>query len=356
MKHPWLAGLDPEDREFLLVLGACTFAYGLAVWGLSFVPTPTRSSTDVASLPPRIAKLIMEAPPPPPIALTPPAPASTESASIETRPEKPSRKTKPDAKRDPAHEVPPPPEPVPLSEDEIQARAAAALEEARLRLEAETASRREQARAVAKQSGLLKALADSGGGGGVGQGPAIDRVLGDVSVLSNPSLQPSGSAGAGAGLGQGTGEGVGSGSGGSRLSVDEIVAGLKGDGTGEAVVLAGRSSAQVSSSLSVEDELLAKRSDESINKLLKTLDPWLKLKYHAALKDRPDLGDYLSVQFTITAAGDVIDCQIRESRLRYPPLEDAILKRFCLLKFAPLTAGTGEEVTVIRPIDFARFT
>jgi hypothetical protein len=243
-----------------------------------------------------------------------------------------------------------------VSEEELQARAVAALEEARLRLEAETAARREQDRAVAKQSGLLKALADAGGGGGVGQGSGIDRVLGDVSVLSNPALPPSGSAGSGAGLGQGTGQGVGPGSGGSRLSVDEIVAGLKGEGTGEAVVLAGRSRANVSSSLSVEDELLAKRSDESIHRMLKSLDPWLKLKYHAALKDQPDLGDFLSVRFTITAEGDVVGCQVRESRLGYGPLEDTILKRICLLKFPPLTQGVGEDIDATYTIDFARFT
>ncbi len=357
MRSAWLAGIEPEDREFLLVLGACTFAYGLAVWGLSFVPTPTHSSTDVTSLPPRIAKLIMEAPPTPRVALTPPAPAPTSPAPAAERPEKAASKPKTEAKKAaPAREIPPPSEPVQLSEEELQARAAAALEEARLRLEAETAARREQDRAVAKQSGLLKALADAGGGGGVGRGPAIDRVLGDVSVLSNPALPPSGSAGSGAGLGQGTGQGVGPGSGGTRLSVDEIVAGLKGEGTGEAVVLAGRSTAQVSSSLNVEEELLAKRSDVSIHKMLKTLDPWLKLKYHAALKDQPSLGDFLSVGFTITAEGDVVDCRVRESRLGYPPLEAAILKRICLLKFQPLTQGIGEVIDATYTIDFTRFT
>jgi TonB family protein len=112
----------------------------------------------------------------------------------------------------------------------------------------------------------------------------------------------------------------------------------------------------VSSSLSVEEELLAKRSDASIHKMLKTLDPWLKLKYHAALKDQSDLGDFLSIRFTITGEGDVIDCQVRESRLGYPPLEDAILKRICLLRFPPLTGGVGEDIDATYAIDFARFT
>jgi TonB family protein len=122
------------------------------------------------------------------------------------------------------------------------------------------------------------------------------------------------------------------------------------------VVLAGKASARVSSALSVEEELLAKRSDESIQKMLKTLDPWLKLKYHAALKDHSHLGDFLSVGFTITADGDVVGCQVRESRLGYPPLEDAILKRICLLKFQPLTQGVGEVIDATYTIDFARFT
>jgi TonB family protein len=223
-------------------------------------------------------------------------------------------------------------------------------------LEAEAAARRDQARSVARQSGLLKALADAGGGAGVGQGPVIDHVLGDVSVLSNPALPSSGVAGSGAGLGEGSGQGLGAGTGGTRLSVEDLVAGLRGEGSGEAVVLSGKASADVSSSLTVEQELLAKRSDESIHKMLKTLDPWLKLKYHGALKDRPDLGDFLSVRFTITAEGDVIDCQVRESRLGSAPLEETILKRICLLKFPPLTHGVGEDIDATYTIDFARFT
>jgi hypothetical protein len=348
------SGMARDDRDFFIALGACTLAYGLAVWGLSFVPMPTRSSTDVASLPPRIAKLIMEAPPPPPIALTPPSLPTEPAAPAETGTAPKARKgpAKPEAKP----ETTPPPEPPPLSEVELQARAEAAMQQARIRMEAEAAARREQARAVAKQSGLLKALAESGGGSGVGQAPALDRVLGDVSVLSNPTLPKSGSAGAGAGLGTGSGEGVGAGAGGTRLSVDQLVAEIQGSGTGEAVVLVGKSSAQVNSALNVEQELLAKRSDESIHKMLKTLDPWLKLKYHAALKERPDLGDFLSVRFTITAEGDVVGCQVRENRLEYAPLEDAILKRICLLKFQPLAGGVGEDIDATYTIDFARFS
>jgi TonB family protein len=317
------------------------------------VPVPTRSSTDVASLPPRIAKLIMEAPPPPPIALTPPSLPAEPSAQTETGTAPKARKEP--AKREPKPESPPPPEPV-LSEAELQARAEAAMQQARIKTEAEAAARREQARAVAKQSGLLKALAESGGGSGVGQAPALDRVLGDVSVLSNPTLPKSGSAGAGAGLGTGSGEGVGAGSGGTKLSVDQLVAGIQGEGSGEAVILAGKSSAQVKSSLSVEEELLAKRSDESVYKMMKTLEPWFKLRYHAARKERPDLGEFLSVRFTITAEGDVVGCQVRESRLGYPPLEDAILKRICLLKFQPLIGGIGEDIDATYTIDFTRFS
>jgi outer membrane biosynthesis protein TonB len=350
------SNLARDDRDFLVALGACTLAYGLALWGLSFVPTPTRSSTDVASLPPRIAKLIMEAPAPPPVTLAPPSapaePTEPSAPSTEPKPRKgpAKRETPPEAKSTPPEPAPP------LSEAELQARAQAAMQEARIRMEAEAAARREQARAVASQSGLLKALAETSGGGGVGQAPALDRVLGDVSVLSNPNAPKSGSTGAGAGLGTGSGEGVGSGSGGTKLSVDQLVAGIQGGGTGEAVVLAGKSSAQVKSSLSIEEELQAKRSDESIHKMMKTIEPWLKLRYHGALRDQPSLGDFLSVQFTIKAEGDVEGCTVRESRLGYPPLEDAILKRICSLKFPPLTGGVGEDVDATYTIDFARFS
>ena len=337
------ATLERDDREFLVILGACGLGYALLAAALSFVPTPTRSATDVASLPPRIARLILEAPPaPPPPLIAPPAspdaPTAREAASTPGRVAKKS-------------ETPPPPQPAPPSEAQIQADAEAALVEARLRLEAEAAARREQNRAVAKQSGLLKALsADGGGGKGVGEPAALDRVLSDVSVLSNPSLAPAGAGGAAGDLG----EGSGSASGGGRLSVDDVVSGLKGQGAGEAVILAGKASTRVDSALVVKGASPT-RSDESIRKVLKGLDPWLKFQYHKAQRDRPDLGASLAVEFTITPQGDVVNCRVASSTLGYPPLEETITKRFCLLTFPPLDEGADDEVTTKYLIDFEGF-
>src|SRR3989338_6384225 len=193
-----VAPFERDDREFLVILGACGLGYALLAAALSFVPPPTRSATDVASLPPRIAKLILEAPPAPPPALIAPPTASLETPAAREVEPKPGRVAK-------KPEAPPPPQPPPPSEEKIRADAEAALTEARLRLEAEAVARHEQNRAVAKQSGLLKALsADGGGGTGIGEPAALDRVLSDVSVLSNPSLAPTGAGGAGGDLGAGS--------------------------------------------------------------------------------------------------------------------------------------------------------
>ena len=339
--------LERDDREFLLILGACGLGYALLAAVLSFVPTPTRSATDVASLPPRIAKLILEAPPVPPPALIAPPTASLETPAAREAAPKPGRVAK-------KPEAPPPPQPPPPSEEQIRADAEAALTEARLRLEAEAAARHEQNRAIAKQSGLLKALSADGGGTGVGEPAALNRVLSDVSVLSNPSLAPTGAGGAGGDLGEGSGSGAGSGPGSGRLSVDAVVSGLKGQGTGEAVILTGKASTRVDSALVVKGASPT-RSDESIRKALKGLDAWLKFQYHKAQRDHPSLGAGLTIEFTITPQGDVVNCRVASSTLEYPPIEETITKRFCLLTFPPLDEGADDEVTTKYFIDFEGF-
>jgi TonB family protein len=348
--HPRTSPFASDDREFLLILAACSLGYALVVAALSFVPTPSRSTTDVASLPPRIAKLVLQAPPPTPAKRVVPAP---EAASPSEAPVAPKPKAGTSAKK-----VALPPPPAPPSEAERPVDTEAALAEARLRLEAEAAAARERNRAVAKQSGLLKALAGGTGGASPGGNPAaLDRVLSDISVLSNPALPPTGQGGGGPGLG-GTGQhglgGSGSGGGGG-VSVEDVIAGLKGQGTGDAVVLAGRGSARVESALVVKGAGPT-RSEESILRVLKGLNAWLKFQYHKAQRDQPALGSSITIEFTITPQGDVTDCRVASSALNDPPLENTILKRFCLLKFPPLEEGADDEVTVKYPIDFEGFS
>jgi TonB family protein len=183
-------------------------------------------------------------------------------------------------------------------------------------------------------------------------------VLSDISVLSNPTLPPTGQGGGGPGLG-GTGQhglgGSGSGGGGGGVSVDDVIAGLKGQGTGDAVVLAGRGSARVESALVVKGAGPT-RSEESILRVLKGLNAWLKFQYHKAQRDQPALGSSITIEFTITPQGDVTDCRVASSALNYSPLENTFLKRFCLLKFPPLEEGADDEVTVKYPIDFEGFS
>lgn len=352
--HPRIRSFTTDDREFFLILVACSVAYTLLVTALSFVPAPNRSTTDVSSLPPRIAKLILEAPPPAPAKLIAPTEATPSNA-----PAGPKPKTGTTAKKMEPRPATRPPEPPQAAEAPVDAEKA--LAEARLRLEAEAAAAREHNRSVAKQSGLLKALAGEAGGASPGGNPdALDRVLSDISVLSNPALPPTGQGGGGPGLG-GTGQhglgGSGSGGvgGGRGLSVDDVIAGLKGQGTGDTVVLGGKGSARVESALVVKGAGPT-RSEESILRVLKGLNAWLKFQYHKAQRDQPALGGSITIEFTITPQGDVTDCRVASSALNYPPLEDTILKRFCLLKFSPLTADADDEVTVKYPIDFEGFS
>jgi len=123
---------------------------------------------------------------------------------------------------------------------------------------------------------------------------------------------------------------------------------------GEAVVLAGKTSTRVDSALVVKGASPT-RSDESIRKALKGLDAWLKFQYHKAQRDRPSLGAGLTIEFTITPQGDVVNCRVASSTLGYPPLEETISKRFCLLTFPPLDEGADDEVTTKYFIDFEGF-
>ncbi|MEO6666134.1 MAG: AgmX/PglI C-terminal domain-containing protein [Nitrospiria bacterium] len=334
--------IESDDREFLAILAGCGVAYSLAIGLLALVPTPTRSTTDVASLPPRIAKLILEAPPAPARLLAPSVPVSIPS------PEAPAAKTtSPRTKpAKPKIETPAPPATTPEETPPIDIQAA--LNEARLRLEAEAAARREQNRAIAKQSGLLKALSGNGGGGGIGQAPALEKVLSDVSVLSNPALTPGGSGRDTAGLGAGA---TGTGSGESRLSVHDVVSGIKGEGTGEAVILAGKATAQAESSLVVKGASPL-RSRDSIQAVAKSLDRWTRFRYNQALAENPLLRGRIAVEFTIHPEGSVTDCRVVSTTLNYPPLEEAIAKRFCALQFPPLPEGSEDMVTVEYPIPF----
>jgi TonB family protein len=329
----------PDDREFLLILAWCALGYGLLAAMLSLVPTPSRSTTDVASLPPRIAKLILEAPRP----IPPPATASGQASETA-----PTPRPGPRAKK----AAPAPTPQAPPSSVEGPGDPEAALAAARLRLEAEAAATRARDRAVAQHSGLLRAL---GGDSAPGGNPdALNRVLSDISVLSNPALPATGRGGGGPGLG-GTGrDGLGAGGGGAA-SVDDVIAGLRGQGSGDAVVLGGRGGTRVDSSLVVKGASPI-RSEESILRVLKGLNAWLKFQYHKAQRDQPILGTNITIEFTITPSGEVTDCRVASSMLNYPPLEETIRKRFCALTFAPLADDADDEVKVIYPINFAGFS
>jgi TonB family protein len=98
------------------------------------------------------------------------------------------------------------------------------------------------------------------------------------------------------------------------------------------------------------------RSEESILRVLKGLNAWLKFQYHKAQRDQPALGTTITIEFTITPSGEVTDCRVASSTLNYPSLEDTIRKRFCALTFAPLADDADDEVKVIYPINFEGFS
>jgi TonB family protein len=286
--------LDAEqDRKFRR-LWMTLLAIGIVLAILfTLLPAPERVPLAEQSIPPRLAKIIIERKPPPP---PPPPPQVVEEPKPVEQPE---------------------PQPVPQPEQR--------QEQARRRAEAQLANVRDELASI-RQS-LAEPIGDTRNlTGTVGAESRAERSL----ITSRAGT---GSAGvASTGTSRGFGSGAGALAGHTTGTVQSSVASV---GTG-ASVSRGGSGKPGRSAEEIEQEF--DRNKGAIYGL-----------YIRALREQADLQGKVVLEFTIAPEGAVTACRVVSSELNHPELEGRICARVRGFRFP---ARDVAAVTTTKPIDF----
>jgi TonB family protein len=305
---PWTGDAD-EERAFrklwtTLLLGCVLL--GTIVW---LIRVPEEAFDARTSVPPRLAKIIIEKeiPPPPP----PPPPKELEQPkpeALKPTPVKP-REREPDLAR---------------TQRARQQAARAGL----LAFQDQLADIRQQFELTKDQ---LTPTANTTGevdGPSRAERSLITSKVGAASAGINTSGQ---SRGFGGGAGNLGGHGT-----------TQMVVPFGGSGGGSA--LAGRSEAR-RSGVSGKPS----RSREEIETVFDRNKGALYALYTRAQRENPELQGKLVLELTITPAGEVVMCRVVSSELKDAELERKIVARVKLFRFEPKDV---EPITASKPIDF----
>jgi TonB family protein len=293
---PWTP--SEEERGRLRRLLAICFGITLLLCVLlPLLPIPATQSDRVDTVPPRLAKLVLERkviPPPPP-----PAPPKVDPVPQATDPK-----------------------PVPQQAPQVD--------------------RAQDARRKAAQAGLLPfqdqlaALRDAAVLDKAGQTRNLAGKVGETTRAERSLITSKVGSGSGgintAALSRGYGGGAGALSGHETTQVSSALGGDAG-----ADVRRGSSSTKAARSRE-EIELIFDRNKGAIYAL-----------YSRALRDKPDLQGKVVLELTISAGGDVTQCTVVSSDLNDPDLERKLVARVKLFKFE---ARDVESITTTKPIDF----
>ena len=302
---PWDDAGDQEQRFRTILQRIGVTALVLCIL-MSLLPLPERDPQLKQSVPPRLARLLIEKPAPIPL---PPPPV--------VQPEQQQRQ-----------------EPVPPTERATESKTRPAAE------------RKTTARERAGKAGLLpfvdqlaelrdsKALNSitSGGTsytGAVGDSPQVERAL----ITSKAGV---GSGGINtAGMSRNTG---GSGLGGrSTTQVSSGLAALGGGGSGGASEDGGAGGQRAS------------RSREEIERVFDQNKGAIYALYNRALRENPELQGKLVLKLTIEASGEVSQVEIISSELADQELERKLVQRIRMFRFLEKDVP---PVTTTKPIDF----
>lgn len=287
--------LDAAQERGFRKLWMTLLAVGLVLAVLvSLIRLPERSALVQETIPPRLAKIVIEREPPPP---PPPPPQPVDEP-------KPVEQPKP--------EVVPQPE--------------QRQEQARRRAEAQLASVRDEL------ASIRQALQDPPAGqtrnltGAVGADSRAERSL----ITSRAGT---GSAGvASADTSRGFGGGAGSVTGHTTAAVQSNVASI---GEGASVSRGGSGKAG--------------RSAEEIEQVFDSNKGAIYALYTRALRDQADLQGKVVLEFTIAPEGAVTACRVVSSELNHPELEGRICTRVRGFRFP---ARDVAAVTTTKPIEF----
>ena len=305
---PW----EAEDRDaffrklWMAFLAACLLI-GIVIW---LIKLPERALDVQATIPPRLAKIIIEKeipPPPPPVAVEP------EQEPEVTRPE-------PDKVR-------------PQEKTPDLARTQNARERA---AKAGLLAFEDQFKDIRQQFDTTKeTLEQTANTTGEENGPSrAERSL----ITSKVGTASAGISASGTSRGFGGGAGNLGGVSSTRVQVPfgGSGAGSAINGGGDGVKRSGRSGK-------------ASRSREEIETVFDRNKGAIYALYGRALRDQPELKGKVVLEFTIAPSGEVTMCRIVSSELNASELERKIVARVRLFRFE---AKDVEAITTTKPIDF----
>ncbi|MEZ5500132.1 MAG: AgmX/PglI C-terminal domain-containing protein [Steroidobacteraceae bacterium] len=295
---PWEADLDNEAffaKLWRILLLAC-IALGILIW---LIDVPERDTNLAPSVPPRLAKIVIEKEIPPP----PPPPV------VEPEPIKPTDQAKPREQS---------PRPKPDARERASKAGLLAFQDDLADLRQQFELTKEQMTPTANDTGAI-------------DGPTRS----ERSLITSKVGQSSGGINT---AGQSRGFGGGSGNLGGHATTQVVVpfggGGGAGDGSGVR-----RSGASKKAARSREEvELIFDRNKGAIYAL-----------YSRALREKPELQGKMVLEFTIAPSGEVTMCRVVSSELNDADLERKIVSRVRLFRFE---AKDVETVTTTKPIDF----
>ena len=319
---PWTVSEEDEQR-FRRILKRILLTCLLISLVMPWLPLPKVDRTHVEELPPRLAKLLLERAPAPPIipakkpepevAATKPEPAKPEPAKPVTKETKKVEADKPVGKKD------------------IESARKKASGVGLLALKDDLADLRSAPAAVQLNKDIKP-----GPGVGAGSGPGVGA--GKSAGVPSRALITSNAAGGSGGintakLSRDTGGGGLAGR--ATTLVEGTVGGGGGGGTGGSLQRGG--SGKAGRSLE-EIKLVFDRNKGAIYSI-----------YNRALREDPSLQGKVVLKLTIAASGSVLDCKVVSSELRSPELERKLVARIRQFDFG---ARNVDTMVVTYPIDF----
>ena len=364
---PW--SLAPDDelrlrRVSRTVLTICALVCLVLIWS----PVVKEDRSAPQELPPRLAKLLLELPPPPP---APPAPVVKATPTPQVAPVERASATPLPPK--PQGRKPEPPPKVALNKEAV-------VPEARNPVPNKPPGEVDAARRKAAGVGLLAMkddLAELHGapvavqlrpdikqGPGVGTGVGVGVGAGNEPGVPTRALLTSNATGGSGGINTaaysrntgggglagrsttlvegviGGGGGGGAGGGGARG---------RGDGNGSGVGGAGGGGNGAGGLLQRGGSGKASRSIEEIKLVFERNKGAIYAIYNRALREEPSLQGKVVLKLTIAPSGGVVDCRIESSELHTPELEAKLLARIRQFDFG---AKDVDQMIVTWPVDF----
>ncbi|HSB21562.1 MAG TPA: AgmX/PglI C-terminal domain-containing protein [Burkholderiaceae bacterium] len=339
---PWATSIADEAR-FKRIRSRVLIACVLLCLLFLFLPRPQEDRTQVAELPPQLAKIVLEreqpAPPPPPPKVEKKAEEQPPAAAHPKKPED----SKPETVKQPVPEARKPVPNKPPGEIEGARRKAAGV--GLLAMKDQIAEIRGAPVAVQLNQDI-KAGPGVGSGVGAGVGAGNEQGIPVRALITSNATNGSGgintaaysrNTGGGGLAGRATTlvEGVAGGGGGGGAGGG----GVKGDGTG-----AGRGG-----TLHKGGSGKASRSIEEIKLVFERNKGAIYAIYNRALRDDPTLQGKVVVELKIAPSGEVVDVRVLSSELKASELERKLLARIKQFDFG----NKDVDVMVVSwPVDF----